>query len=550
MIWDPKAEHLISAKTHHMRVDYSMFEGFQVRGNARQVFSRGEVIVEEGQFVGRTGRGQYLRRAAQRRRMGVAPGESGVSRIQPLQRRPRARSAREAHLGHLQLRLAVGGHERLHSHLHAGVRIDRRRHELVAGHWHNSARQSDRAGSDAAERARGREVRHPVSGAGARFVRSARRECSRRACARWWLADGSASKPGSAARPSIPCCRCCGLGRLPSAWTPWICFFLFWLLNMAVIWRGIETIKYLEGIGAPFMLAVGLLLLWWITRKAGGLGPVLQHPEQIPNDRRIRALLRSVAHRHGGLLGHRGAEHSRFHPLREIAEGADARPGAGTARRHDALFVHRRRGDFRIGGALRPGHLGSGGAARRAFNQPVVASIALVALLVATLNTNVAANVVSPSNDFSNLNPRLISFRTGGLITGVVGVLMMPWKLLTDFQSYIFGWLVGYSGLLGPIAGIMIADYFLLRRTYLDVGELYDLRGIYRYGSGVNYRAIAALVAGMVVALIGLVVPPLRWLYDYAWFVGFLVASVTYWISMRGRVGKTLAPALSVNTHT
>src|SRR5258708_9199290 len=101
------------------------------------------------------------------------------------------------------------------------------------------------------------------------------------------------------------------------------------------------------------------------------------------------------------------------------------------------------------------------------FHQPAVALIALVALLVATLNTNVAANVVSPSNDFSNLNPRLISFRTGGIITGVIGVLMMPWKLLTDFSSYIFGWLVGYSGLLGPIAGIMIADYFILRKCEL-----------------------------------------------------------------------------------
>jgi NCS1 family nucleobase:cation symporter-1 len=167
------------------------------------------------------------------------------------------------------------------------------------------------------------------------------------------------------------------------------------------------------------------------------------------------------------------------------------------------------------------------------FHEPVIASIALVALLVATLNTNVAANVVSPSNDFSNLNPRLISFRTGGLITGVVGVLMMPWKLLTDFQSYIFGWLVGYSGLLGPVAGIMITDYFLLRRTHLDVGELYNPAGIYRYGNGVNYCALIALAAGVVVALIGLLVPPLRWLYDYAWFVGFLVASAAYWFSMR-----------------
>ena len=107
----------------------------------------------------------------------------------------------------------------------------------------------------------------------------------------------------------------------------------------------------------------------------------------------------------------------------------------------------------------------------------MVAFIALVALLIATLNTNVAANVVSPSNDFSNLNPRRISFRTGGLITGVVGVLMMPWKLLSDFSSYIFGWLVGYSGLLGPIAGVMIADYFLVRGATLDVEQLYQRGG-------------------------------------------------------------------------
>ena len=103
----------------------------------------------------------------------------------------------------------------------------------------------------------------------------------------------------------------------------------------------------------------------------------------------------------------------------------------------------------------------------------MVAFIALVALLIATLNTNVAANVVSPSNDFSNLNPRRISFRTGGMITGVIGVLMMPWKLMGDFSDYIFGWLVGYSGLLGPIAGIMIADYFVLRKCELDVDALY-----------------------------------------------------------------------------
>jgi len=151
----------------------------------------------------------------------------------------------------------------------------------------------------------------------------------------------------------------------------------------------------------------------------------------------------------------------------------------------------------------------------------------------AASGTNVAANVVSPSNDFSNLNPRLISFRTGGFITGVIGVLMMPWKLLGDYSAYIFGWLVGYSGLLGPIAGVMIADYFIVRRRELNVDDLYRRNGAYEYDGGVNYRALAALAAGIIIALLGLVLPPLRWLYDYAWFVGFLVAGASYVILMQ-----------------
>jgi NCS1 family nucleobase:cation symporter-1 len=144
------------------------------------------------------------------------------------------------------------------------------------------------------------------------------------------------------------------------------------------------------------------------------------------------------------------------------------------------------------------------------------------------LNTNVAANVVSPSNDFSNLNPRLISFRTGGLITGVVGVCTMPWKLLGDYGAYIFGWLVGYSGLLGPIAGTMIADYFLVRGRTLNVDDLYRRGGEYEYSSGYNPRALLSLALGVAAALLGLVLPSVRVLYNYAWFVGFAVSAVSY----------------------
>jgi NCS1 family nucleobase:cation symporter-1 len=162
------------------------------------------------------------------------------------------------------------------------------------------------------------------------------------------------------------------------------------------------------------------------------------------------------------------------------------------------------------------------------FHHPFAAFVSLIALLIATLTTNVAANVVSPSNDFSNLNPRLISFRTGGMITGIVGVLMMPWKLLSDLSAYVFGWLVGYSGLLGPIAGVMIADYFVVRRARLKVDDLYMRNGAYEYANGFNRRAVLALVAGIVVALSGLLSPSIRLLYDYAWFVGFAVSAAVY----------------------
>jgi nucleobase:cation symporter-1, NCS1 family len=167
------------------------------------------------------------------------------------------------------------------------------------------------------------------------------------------------------------------------------------------------------------------------------------------------------------------------------------------------------------------------------FHQPFVAFLAMIAVLVATLNVNIGANVVSPSNDFSNLWPRLISFRTGGLITGFLGLAMCPWKLLATPDAYIFGWLVGYSGLLGPVAGIMVCDYFFIRGTELDVNSLYHRVGVYHYTKGVNPRALIALSAGVAIALIGVFVPSLHFLYDYAWFVGFFTAGVSYVAMMR-----------------
>ena len=311
----------------------------------------------------------------------------------------------------------------------------------------------------------------------------------------------------------------------------WICFFLFWALNMYVIWRGIETIKFLEGIGAPFMLVVGLLLLFWITRKAGGLGPVLHTPSKFHSSSEfVRFFIPALT----GMVGFWATVALNIPDFTRYAKSQRAQILGQALGLPSAMTLY----SF-IGVAVTSASAVIFGEAiwdpvvlLGRFNQPIVALIALVALLVATLNTNVAANVVSPSNDFSNLRPSLISFRTGGLITGVVGILMMPWKLLRDFSSYIFGWLVGCSALLGPIAGIMICDYYMVRRRNLVLEDLYRRGGTYEYRHGFNARAMVALAAGIATALIGLAGPAVRWLFDYAWFVGFLVSGGLYFLLM------------------
>ena len=311
----------------------------------------------------------------------------------------------------------------------------------------------------------------------------------------------------------------------------WVCFFAFWALNMFVVVRGIETIKVLEGIAAPFMLAVGLLLLWWVTSKAGGLGPVLAAPSKFKtNAEFLTFFIPSVT----GMVGFWATVALNIPDFTRYAVSQKAQMVGQALGLPLAMTLY----SF-IGVAVTSASAVIFGQPiwdpvelLGRFNQPVIAFVALIALLIATLNTNVAANVVSPSNDFSNLNPRLISFRTGGLITGVVGVLMMPWKLLGDFSAYIFGWLVGYSGLLGPIAGVMIADYFLVRKASLNLEDLYRRHGAYEYTNGFNLNALYGLAAGIFVALIGLFVPALAFLYRYAWFVGFIVSALVYFALM------------------
>jgi NCS1 family nucleobase:cation symporter-1 len=336
----------------------------------------------------------------------------------------------------------------------------------------------------------------------------------------------------------------------PAAANPsvvWICFGAFWLLNMFVVWKGIETIRFLEGIGAPFMLGVGLLLLFWITGKAGGFGPVLSTPSKFHS---VGDFMKFFIPSLTAMVGFWATVALNIPDFTRYAKNQRAQMLGQALGLPTAMTLY----SF-IGVAVTSASAVLFGepiwdpvALIGRFHQPLVACAALIAILIATLNTNVAANVVSPSNDFSNLNPRLISFRTGGMITGIVGVLMMPWKLMGDFSSYIFGWLVGYSGLLGPVAGIMIADYFVVRRRELNVPDLYRRGGEYEYARGTNPKALVSLGLGVAVALIGLAAPSLRFLYDYAWFVGFGVSAASY-LALTGRRARVMAAGIGRLMH-
>ncbi len=318
----------------------------------------------------------------------------------------------------------------------------------------------------------------------------------------------------------------------------WACFLGFWLLNMVVVWRGVESIRRLQAFGAPFMFIMAAALLIWVRVKAGSFGAMLSTPSRFHSTHEFLALFfpsLTAMVGYWATLALNIPDFTRYSKSQSAQSWGQAFGlpvamvlytflGIAVTSASSVLFGRPIWDPVELIGM---------------FHQPLVAFVAMIAVLVATLNVNIGANVVSPSNDFSNLYPRLISFRTGGLITGFLGLAMCPWKLLATPDSYIFGWLVGYSGLLGPVAGIMVCDYFFIRGTELDVNSLYHREGIYHYTKGVNPRALIALALGVALALVGVWVPSLHFLYDYAWFVGFFTAGATYVAMM-----KFAAPAM------
>lgn len=317
-----------------------------------------------------------------------------------------------------------------------------------------------------------------------------------------------------------------------------LAFFLFWALNMFVIYMGIDSIRRLLSIKAIILPVISLALLVWAISATDGLGPILARPALFQNRSEFWAFFFPAL---TGVVGFwatislnipdftRYASSQRAHILGQ----AIGLPTSMTAFAFVGIVVT-------SATALIYGEMIWDPVALSAkFTSPLLVTCAMLAIIVSTLATNIAANIVSPANDFANLAPQLISFRTGGYITGVIGIAIMPWRLVNDPTGFIFTWLIAYSALLGPIGGILIVDYYLVRRCKLDVDALYSNHGAYWYTGGINWRAIVALIAGIAPSVPGFLVAIktirpdaapayLNNLYHYAWFVGFGVAGILY----------------------
>jgi NCS1 family nucleobase:cation symporter-1 len=337
--------------------------------------------------------------------------------------------------------------------------------------------------------------------------------------------------------PALP--KFLGLATGPAA-----CFVLFWLLNMWIVYLGVDSIRKLLVFKAFFLPLAALALLFWaISAVHGGLGPILTQPSKFSSPAAFWAFFIP------GLTGMVGfwatlslniPDFTRY----AVSQRAQIKGQAIGLPPSMTLFAF-------IGVVVTSATTIIYGTTiwdpvvlAGRFDSKLLVSIAMIAVAISTLATNIAANIVSPANDFANLAPAKINFRTGGLITGIIGILILPWKLVADPAGYIFTWLVGYSSLLGPVGGILIIDYYFIRRQQLSVVQLYDPNGIYRYSAGFNRLAVLSLLLGILpnvpgfLVTVGVVVADafpawITGLYSYAWFTGFAIAGASYGLLMR-----------------
>ena len=329
---------------------------------------------------------------------------------------------------------------------------------------------------------------------------------------------------------------------------PAICFFVFWLLNMFIVYLGVESIKKLLLFKAFFLPLAALALLFWAINAGHGIGPILDQPSKLKGADFWTYFFPALT----GMVGFWATLSLNIPDFTRYAKSQKAQirgqiiglPPSMTLFAFIGVVVTS--ATFIIYGETIWDPVVLAGK----FENKLLVSVAMIAVALSTLATNIAANIVSPANDFSNLSPRKINFRRGGYITGVIGILIFPWKLIADPNGYIFTWLIAYSSLLGPIGGIMIADYYFIRKQQLNVDELYSHKGQYFFSGGFNSTAIIALLCGIVPNIPGFLLQIkvisveafptwISHLYNYAWFVGFFVSGLVYLVLTKKQPQRT-----------
>ncbi len=346
------------------------------------------------------------------------------------------------------------------------------------------------------------------------------------------------------------------LGNIPSVFPAWvgletgpaIAFLLFWLLNMYVVYLGVDSIKKLLVFKAFFLPAAAIALLCWAIWAANGLGPILNQPSKFATSADFwhyffPALTGMVGF--WATLSLNIPDFTRYATSQraQVMGQAIGLPPSMTLFAFIGVVVTSATAIV-FGSTIWDPLVLAG-----KFENKWIVSFAMIAVAISTLATNIAANIVSPANDFANLSPAKINFRMGGYITGVIGILIFPWKLIADPNGYIFTWLIAYSSLLGPVGGIMIVDYFFIRQKNLSLNDLYQPQGIYTYQNGYNFAALIALIGGILPNIAGFLVnikmiaagavPTwLSGLYNYAWFIGFAVSGLLYYVLMQNKKGS------------
>ncbi len=322
-------------------------------------------------------------------------------------------------------------------------------------------------------------------------------------------------------------------------------FLLFWLLNMYIVKLGVESIRKLLVFKAFFLPIAAAALFFWAVAAANGLGIILEQPSKFTTSAAFWAFFFPAL---TGMVGFWATLSLNIPDFTRYAVSQEAQikgqiiglPPSMTLFSFVGVVVTS--ATTMIYGTTIWDPLVLAGK----FDSKLLVSLAMIAVVISTLATNIAANIVSPANDFANLNPAKITFKTGGYITGIIGILICPWKLIADPSGYIFTWLVGYSSLLGPVGGIMIVDYYFIRHKNLDLNALYTEGSIYSYKNGFNSAAIVALLIGIFPNVFGFLkainvvnataFPDwLTQLYSYAWFVGFGVSGLIYWFLMKNK---------------